>query len=500
MEHLKTLLKLLLCVVMAGGLSGTLFSGSSLVSASLVCGFLLLAFPSEVLACIGSLFLLANRNREAILIADLGLRINRKEPVCLAVKSSVLLRAGRLKEAEEVVAIAQDNCTTDILQNIWAMKLLKGEIYSAMKYAEKLVATKPGHWAGYYARAWTSRYFSRNKKHEQMVSDSNKVFELTRSSAQAYLLRSVVNLSISKIDEGIEDALTAIKKNRISEFDEDYKQCLVCCYLEKNDVDSSVAILDELVKKKPVNELTVYLRAWMFLIQDMPEAALRDIEFLSDTEINLPAIIHAQGWALCRTNEVFQAYERAELLLERLPEWNYSYHLKASIHLRTSNLEEAHKTLEPCLKLDDFTSFNIALMAQICYQMQEYEKAIAYADKAFKLNKYCVQALRVKVLTLLALNKISDAEKWNEIADEIYCNDGFTWYCAGRIAIAKEDFYGAVEKFDRAIELDPHTKEYYLERSELYGKLGKLKESEKDKQKYCELKRKIDEQAALIIA
>ncbi|MDA8019690.1 MAG: tetratricopeptide repeat protein [Thermoanaerobaculia bacterium] len=124
---------------------------------------------------------------------------------------------------------------------------------------------------------------------------------------------------------------------------------------------------------------------------------------------------------------------------------------------REGDLSEAKANFQAALEADpDLGPAHLAL-AQVSFDLNEYDQAIASADRARALNVPEADALRIKYQALRSLGRRDEAEA---IADQLESAEGKLVAARGMYNDAAEAFQAqdldtALEKFQKAAEMDP---------------------------------------------
>ncbi len=470
-------------------LVASFFLNSPLTYIAVFIGVLAICCPTDALGTLATFAFLLNQHNIALKLCNLGLKLDREDPCCLTTKSAALINQNQFQQAEDVAVLAVPSNLHEPIQNLWAALYSQGRSVEALKYANRLIEMKPKLWAGYYARALSCTHLALNKYHDQILEDEKKVLELAPNSDRSFCIQSVVNLNLSKIDESIENGHRAIKKN--PKYD-DYKILLANAYLHKYDLDKCTEILESVAKKKRIGIYSNHLRALIFLAQDMPQAALRDLESLKQENIKHPSIAYSSGIALNMMNELQAAYELGQFLTEEFRESSLGYILKGHIYQKSHEYEKSMEVYEEAISLNRFQASSFWGLGLAQYHLGMHEEAKTNCEKALSLNKYDHIAARVKSLCLAEMNQLEEAAKWMDYADEIYCNDGFSWYSNGILANAKNEPERALDQFSQAISLNPFESASYRERAKLHALMNHTKEADEDRKKEFAIEEKIN--------
>ena len=191
-------------------------------------------------------------------------------------------------------------------------------------------------------------------------------------------------------------------------------------------------------------------------------------------------------------NELQAAHELGQFLTEEFKESSLGYILKGHIYQKSHEYEKSMEVYEEAISLNRFQASSFWGFALAQYHLGMHEEAKTNCEKALSLNKYDHIAARVKSLCFTEMNQLEEAAKWMDYADEIYCNDGFSWYSNGILANAKNEPERALDQFSQAISLNPFESDSYRERAKLHASMNHTKEADEDRKKEFAIEEKIN--------
>ena len=94
-------------------------------------------------------------------------------------------------------------------------------------------------------------------------------------------------------------------------------------------------------------------------------------------------------------------------------------------------------------------------LATIYYAMQEYKKAYSQADRILEADKDNVNAMNIAALSLIELNKLTEAEELLDYALDFDYDSAKTWYSLAVLNAKKGNEDRAIFHLKRAVEIDP---------------------------------------------
>ena len=294
-----------------------------------------------------------------------------------------------------------------------------------------------------------------NKKADSLSSKLNSPelktvnAELLKNTndASLYDKRSRIYQSLKQFNEAINDSKRAIK---IDSTKSEFHMTLVDAYFSQNSTRMAKELLEIMEKKFPDNTPTLLKLSEMFFLVRQYQKAIDYANKALKIDENLAK----------------------------------AYYLKGSIYRESGDTAKAISSLETATEQDN--KFEDAFYdLGVIYAARKNPIAFEYYDNTLKINPYNANARYARAKLLQDLNKIDEAikEYENIISKDASCYN--CYYNLGAIYLEiKKDNKKALEKFTKAIELNPSYTEAYFARGFTYAKL-KDKENAKADYSTC---------------
>ncbi len=277
----------------------------------------------------------------------------------------------------------------------------------------------------------------------------NVNYELLKNPNDAVLYdkRSRIYQSLKQFNEAVNDSKRAIK---IDSTKSEFYMTLVDAYFSQNSTRMAKELLEIMEKKFPDNTPTLLKLSEMFFL------------------------VRQYQKAIDYTNKALKIDENLAK----------AYYLKGSIYRESGDTSKAISSLETATEQDN--KFEDAFYdLGVIYAARKNPIAFEYYDNTLKINPSNPNARYARAKLLQDLNKIDEAikEYENIISKDQNCYN--CYYNLGAIYLeVKKDNKKALEKFTKAIELNPNYTEAYFARGFTYSKL-KDKENAKADYSMC---------------
>lgn len=207
--------------------------------------------------------------------------------------------------------------------------------------------------------------------------------------------------------------------------------------------DSSLKLLERLLKKFPNERRLLQRRASVLLAQRSYDPALTQLDQLLRRTPNDPALLINRGNALLGLRRPDQALLSYQAALEKEPRLVWGYVNKAKAHQALAQWQAAKESLDRALSLDPRDSAALRERAAVHQHLRQYREALAD-------------------LNLLVQQRMSDAEVWSR---------------RGVIRGELSDLPGSVDDLTVAIELQPDVPLHRLNRGATLSRLKRWREA-----------------------
>lgn len=139
----------------------------------------------------------------------------------------------------------------------------------------------------------------------------------------------------------------------------------------------------------------------------------------------------------------------------------------ADIYLITNKTRGTKEALEKCIALDSKNTDAIMKLAELLFLVKHYDESLKYIDDALKLDQYNAKAYFIKGMNLLEKGDTNLAISTLQTAVE-QKQDYYDAYMQIGLLLADKKDRMAVEYYNNAIRIKPHSTEAFYDKGKFY--------------------------------
>ncbi len=291
----------------------------------------------------------------------------------------------------------------------------------AEKYAAQCIAVAPQQAEGY---ALHGRCLYMLKKYNAALAEQNRALELNPEFGKFHLERGFTNMALKDCRGAIKDMNNALRfhadsASTIYNRGAAYNQCELY-NLALDDMNTTL-------KFWPDSHFIMHTRALSYMQLGNYEKAIADYLF---------STAHA----------VDEDTGRANLAI---------CYLKTGDTMRC--IEQLNRTIEINPRFENA----LAMRAEIYYDLRQYERSLADAAEALRLNDTCFHALEMSALAYSQVGETTKAENMRERMRKMRPNDPVVYFNLFRNYLFFQQPDEALESIEHCIQLAPENYQYY---------------------------------------
>ncbi|MEJ2399554.1 MAG: tetratricopeptide repeat protein [Gammaproteobacteria bacterium] len=146
-----------------------------------------------------------------------------------------------------------------------------------------------------------------------------------------------------------------------------------------------------------------------------------------------------------------EAIKQCDDIIETHPEKQKAYVIKANAYARQGDLDGAENTYEALLKQDPRNDYAYLMLSLLADKQSRYADALKYVDKSLNINPRNINAIHVKISTLIKQNQNDDAIAFAKSSAQLLGQEnaedlllGFAYDKAGNIRKAYQSYSAAL--------------------------------------------------------
>ncbi|TDF38647.1 PEP-CTERM system TPR-repeat protein PrsT [Alteromonadaceae bacterium M269] len=279
----------------------------------------------------------------------------------------------------------------------------------------------------------------------------NNLPEEQKQLPESILIQS--RLLVSK--NQVTDALAFLKENLPNSKREDVLQFKAAALAQSGQMDEAAEVSRALLRSNPDSIQNANLLADILLrLSQLDEAKVVIDQTLAKSPENIPARIN-QARFLFRSNNATRAQDIISEVIKSDPNNPTSRILAAKVHLQLSELNQAESELLRAKQLDSKSLEVGELLIGVYAQQNRYDIALKEIDRLLSFNRLEEKYLREKINILMRLGRSNEARSQIDILSAIWSDNAQGLMDLSRERVQLNDYQGAKENLERAIELLP---------------------------------------------
>jgi tetratricopeptide (TPR) repeat protein len=216
---------------------------------------------------------------------------------------------------------------------------------------------------------------------------------------------------------------------------EEIKRILLGVYIETEDIDSALASVEDLLKEHPDEIELLQIKANCLSDSRNLDESIELYDKILTIQSDFYQAIGGRGAAKLKKGIIDEAFADFNVAIKNIPDNAFLYYQRAAIYSEKQNFQLALKDL----------------------------------NKSLGINKEFKPARLLRAFVLRMLGQYGKALKEIETVKDII-EDSESWHQKGIIHLKNNDFYKAMENYNRAIDLDDCNVEALYSRAMLFAK------------------------------
>ncbi len=333
----------------------------------------------------------------------------------------------------------------------------------ALKDFNKAIEINPKHSFAFYNRGFM--YYDLNN-FEEAVKNYNKAVEINPKYSKAYNNRGLTKINMGDFAGALYDFTQAVK------IDSDFGQAYfnrARLKMEMRDYDSAILDFSRSIKIEEVPNESYMNRGIIYYKKGNYSEALKDYNSAIKLVKNNPQYYINRGLLYKKTNSLKLALQDFEKAIELNPKYANSYRNRADVYTKLGNIEKAKQDIEIVKQLEGkideglYNALNQVNSNNSNSYLDEARKQISVGNISKAMELY---------------NKAIETD--NQFADAYFERGSLKGQRMG-------DIKGALIDFNKAIQINPDDKMYYLNRGIVHSMLKNNTKSLEDYNRALEL-------------
>jgi tetratricopeptide (TPR) repeat protein len=288
----------------------------------------------------------------------------------------------------------------------------KNDLERATLLFSKAIAIQPHGWF----LSHRSVAYASQEKLEQAVADANRAIQLDQHSAPAYTIRANSFLLVNKFDSAIEDYSKAIE---LDPKDAHAWLNRGNAYFAKEDIEKAISDFDTALQIVPGLPAAVMARAKAHNVRGRMDQAIADYDQAIAFNPEDTQLLYSRASAYDAIGDYSRAIAEYNKVIDLNPKDSQAFYNRGKAYHMLGKLDQA---------------------------VLDYEQAIL-------TNPRSAIAYRNRANALIRLNRLMEAKSDCREAEHLEPNHPYTHARWGQYFAAREDYIGAVEKYQLAARM-----------------------------------------------
>jgi len=398
-------------------------------------------------------------------------------PTYLGLYANSKIKQGRLASNLVRAGLFLDSKNITLIFVRAQLLMQKGDFEAAEDDINFLIARNPKGYHGFNLRTLLNLQRCDFSEAEE---DCERILKKQPNNAVTLLNRAVCRLQLGNLEGAMADCEAALKQKK---YVDNINFVKFATLLTQHRHDQAEVILQALEAKKADSFYTNYGRALMHGHHHRYEEVLK-ICAQSQDETHFPHYLGVQVQAYLGLNEGDLALSTANHLIHQRPSFYSGYLSRAAVLIDCEMYDAALVDLNMLASLQPYLGACDALHGYISFGHKRYEEAIEFCDRALGKNCRNLNSMVLKARAFLELGRCEEASALLNEAQEIQAASPYVLVTQALLASKVEGAEKALQLLNRALDIDPHYREGYRIRSNVFKEMGDAEKANADWQRF----------------
>ncbi|MEL6779194.1 MAG: tetratricopeptide repeat protein [Cyanobacteria bacterium J06597_16] len=171
---------------------------------------------------------------------------------------------------------------------------------------------------------------------------------------------------------------------------------------------------------------------------------------------------HANGhnilsFCYARQQKPKEAIDAANRAIALAPTNDFHYYRLADAHDKAHHYEAAAAAIKTALELNPNRIDSYGMASLISHHRRQLKEALIWAESGLRLNPEHLTCLNLRILALVELNRIEEAEPDIVRSRQLNPEQAFPHAAAGLLALHRREQTVALDSFKTALQIDPNS-------------------------------------------